>query len=168
MRGLSPAQCRQGPVSDHRRQCDVRSGEPRSRAGDGASHAQDLVGEHGARVGLGPGRLHRQPDRPPVSRQQLLQHRPGQRLELLRVGGRDRVRQRHLGVLRRDQPCVAERLHQHDAGRHRARRDVPPYGLAGAQHTRHRARAAVERDWRDGARSESPGSIDSCGGMPHA
>ena len=46
-------------------------------------------------------------------------------LSFLRVGGADRLRQRHLGVFRRDQPALGERLRQHDTRWHRARRDVP-------------------------------------------
>ena len=47
--------------------------------------------------------------------------RARQRTEFLRVGGADSLRQRHLGVLRRDQQTVGERFHQHDARRDRAR-----------------------------------------------
>ena len=80
------------------------------------------------RLGLGPGRFRRQSGRPPVPGQQLLHVGPCQWPELLRVGGVDRLRQRHLGVLRRDQPRVAERFHQHHPRRHCARRDVLPGG----------------------------------------
>ena len=48
-------------------------------------------------------------------------------------------------VLRRDQPSVHQRLHQHHARGHRARRDVPSRGLAGAQHEQDRPRALLER-----------------------
>ena len=51
-----------------------------------------------------------------------------------------------------------ERLHQHDAGRHRTRRDVSPYSLARTRHTRHRARPLVE------ARSARP-SLDPITGV---
>ena len=114
---------------------------------------EDVVGQHGAGVGLGSRRLRRQPDRPPVPGQQLLQYRARERPELLRVGSRDGLWQRHVGVFRRDEPRVAERLHQHHARRHRARRDVPPYGLAGARHACHRSRTDVERDRWHRARS---------------
>ena len=90
----------------------------------------------------------------PVPGQQLLQRRPRQRPELLGVGGGHGVRQRHLGVLRRNEPCLAERFHQHDAGRHRARRDVPSRGVARAGHAQDRQAAALERDRRDGARPD--------------
>ena len=86
---------------------------------------------------------------------------PRQWPELLRVGGADRLRQRHLGVFRRDQPAVGERLHQHDARRHRARRDVPPRGLARARHPGHRAWATVARD-----RCDRPGSGDRLQPLP--
>ena len=98
----------------------------------------------------------------PVPGEQLLHVRPRQRPELLRVGGVDRVRQRHLGVFRRDEPAVGERLHQHDARRHRARRDVPPRRLARARHPGHRAWAAVARDRRD-----RPGSGDGLQPLSH-
>ena len=132
LRRLSKAARRACVPAERHRQRLLRDRQSRARPGHRQDHAEDLVGQHETGLGLGPGRLHGQPDRPSVSGQQLLQHRTGQRPELLGVGGPDRVRQRHVGVLRGNQQGLAERSNQHDARRHRAWRDVPPHGVAGA------------------------------------
>ena len=95
-------------------------------------------GPHGAGSGLGPGRFHGQSDRPPVSGNNYFNAGRANGLSFWESAGVTAFRQRHLGILRRDQPRVAERPHQHDARRHRARRDVSPHGLAGAQYARNR------------------------------
>ena len=92
VRGLSEAERRQVALPGHDHQRRLRGRESDTRPGHRENHAQDVVGEHGERLGLGPGRLQGQPDRPPLPRQQLLHGRSRQWPELLRVGGRDRVR----------------------------------------------------------------------------
>ncbi len=153
LRGLPPAQRGPGSVPDHDDQRRVRACEPDPRPGHGEDHAEDVVGQHGERLGVGPRRFPGQSARSSVPGEQLLHLGPRQRPELLRVGGAGRLRQRHLGVFRRDQPAFGERLHQHHARRHRAGRDVPPRRLARPRHPRHRAWAAVARDRGDGAGS---------------
>ena len=150
---VSETQRRQGADPDHRHQRALRAGQPRARPGHGRDHPEDLVGQHATGVGLGPRRLHGQPGRPSLSGRQLLHCRARQRAELLRVGGGGGLRQHDLGVLRRDQSPVAERLHQHDPGRDRAGRDAPSNGLAGAEPAHHRHEALLERVRRDGHRS---------------
>ncbi len=142
LRGLSQTECREGVLADDGRQRFLRAGESRARSGHRGDHAEDVVGQHAAGLGLGPGRFHGQSARPPIPGEQLLQHRARQRPQFLGIGRPHRVRQRHVGILRRDQPRVAERSRQHNPRRDRARRDVPPHGLAGARYAQNRRRPA--------------------------
>ena len=132
LRWLPVAATRARASADDVRQRSLRAWQPRAGTGHRENHPGHLVGQHGTRLGVGPGRLRGESIRSPLPGQQLLQHRAGQWSELLGVVGRDRVRQRHLGILLRNQQSLGERFHQHDAGRHSPRRDVSPRGLARA------------------------------------
>ena len=75
LRRLSEAQRRPRVPGHHADQRRLRARQSCARPGHGGSDAEDVVDQHEAGLGVGPGRLRRQPDRPPVSRQQLLQRR---------------------------------------------------------------------------------------------
>ena len=112
---LSAAKCRPRVRRHDDHQRLLRARQPRARSGDRADYAQDLVGQHGAGLVWDLDDFLVNQIGHPYQGNNYFNAGRANGLSFWESAGLTAFGSAHLGVLRRNQPCLAERPGQHHA-----------------------------------------------------